>query len=239
MKRGLQTALIGAALALAAGSAHAVQSLQLDIGPTRSYDAASQTIVSTSDIFTLYALLDPNWANTLDDSYFISAALVPQTAQPGGDYGTFRFNGTEVRVTADMDYGIPPMEAYFLPDPGDLTSHGIFNTYYTEFGFQFDPSDMTRKYDSRTRALEPGSFYYAAFQVDVSGLMEGYRIHFDLYNTKVGNSYAGDVDIEWKALYSYDAESGRSPVPEPASMMLMGSGLVGLASYGLRRRRKP
>ncbi|MHB8893976.1 MAG: choice-of-anchor N protein [Candidatus Geothermincolia bacterium] len=107
--------------------------------------------------------------------------------------------------------------------------------------------------------------YYKAFTVDTTGLTEGSFIHFDLYNsltipvtTEVQGScvetYANgpkegqcirydtvtlagnDIDVNSFAPYSHDAESGgHTPVPEPSTMLLLGSGLLGLGF--LRRRR--
>lgn len=210
----------------------AVPSLQLDIDPG-VYDWSTGTIVSTSDTFTLYALLRPNFANTLHDTYYISAALLPKTPD-GSDLGSFDFNGGTINVTSGMYYGVPPLEANLSKDPGDLPQHGIFPTYFREFSFGFAEGSTTASYNTQTGAPANGLLYYRAFEVNTSNLSAGYAIHFDLYNTRLCRP--GDIDIEWFAPFSHDAESRQ--VPEPGTMMLLGSGLIGLAALGRKKSRR-
>lgn len=241
--------ITGAVLALAAVAfvpmeAHALPSLQLDIAGGR-YDRSTETIVTNQDIFTLYALLNPNTFNTLGDTYYISAAVTPQVTTPTS-LGSFSFNGGTVNITSDMDYGVPPLEAILTADKGDLPTHGVFPTYFREFSFQFDSANRINGYNSQDRAKSGGAIntaysatggmYFAAFNLDVSSLAEGYELHFDLYNTKL-NPFTGDVDLTKFAPFSHDAETTSRSVPEPGTLLLMGSGLTGLY-FSRRLRRK-
>lgn len=216
-------------------SVFAVPSLQLDI-LGGSYDSGTQTIVSSSNQFTLYALLKPTLTNTLSDTYYISAAITPMVAA-NADLGSFQFNGETVDVTGDMVYGVPPLEQIATLqgwDANDLGQHGIYPTYFREFEFQFSTSNRANEYNTQDDAgqgptADPaGPLYYAAFSVDTSGLSPGYAIHFDLYNTTVRNS--GDVDRTGFAPFSHDAQS--ATVPEPSAILLLGSGLMGLGFWG-------
>src|SRR5688572_13007427 len=112
-------------------AAHAVAYpiLQLDIiGGT--YDAATQTIVSGGPDFTLVALLTPKpggIVGLINDTFYISAAVTPQTGPTNVSIGSFTWNGSNYDVTEDMIYGTPPLElglagAY----PGDMEGHAIF-----------------------------------------------------------------------------------------------------------------
>jgi hypothetical protein len=211
------------------GLAYALPSLQLDIlGGT--YDTATETIVSTNSSFTLYALLDPG-KSTIDDTYFISAALRPVTVPPGGSYGSFTFDGTPVNVTSGMVYGIPPLAS------ADLPTHSIFETYFQEFSFNFNSSSKTLAYNSQDYPGQgpvqnlSGTMYYKSFSVNTATLAAGYGIHFDLYNEKIKK---GDLSLDLFAPFSHDAEYRQ--VPEPTTILLLGLGMIGVA--GMSRKLK-
>ena len=233
-KRILLIILSGIITNLYAVNVQAIPTLQLDIGGG-SYDSSTDTIVSANSSFTIYAYLITNSHNSLGDTYYISAALSPRTSEPV-DIGFFTFQGNDIEVTGDMTYGVPPLETVVTQgfDPGDLSRHGIFETYFSEFGFQFS-GDQISQYNTADRADSGGEIpstgtgmYYAAFTVDTSNLDSDYVIHFDLYNETIKNN--GDVDISSFAPFSHDAESCHdcTPVPEPSTVLLLGAGFAGL-----------
>lgn len=224
--------LITGLFIFSAAESHAYPTLQLDIAGG-SYDFSTDTIVSAGNVFTLYAYLSPNFCNTITDTYFISAAIASKVGKGGADIGSFNFNGATINATGDMTYGVPPLEDIARLqgwDQGDLPKHGIFPTYFSEFEFQFNSSNQVKPYNTMERAIfnkdvpAGTGMYYAAFTIDTSLLDPNYVLHFDLYNTKLKKG--GDIDVTQFAPFSHDAQS--TAVPEPATVLLLGSGLVGL-----------
>ena len=223
--------------------AHAIPTLQLDIAGG-TYDYSTKTIIASTDPFTLYAYLIPDFRNTLNDDYYISAALIPKIGPTGDDLGSFSFGGTKINVTSKMTYGVPPLEIIVALqgwDAGDLPKHESCPTYFYEFKFNFSIDYQISSYNTQDRAINGGAIptngsgmYYAAFVVNTSSLDPNYVLHFDLYNTKIKRS--GDIDVTQFAPFSHDAQSTR--VPEPSTLLLLGSGLIGLAIFGRKRLQK-
>ncbi len=228
-----------AVLGFMPAKAFAIPTLQLDIdGGT--YDNTTETIVTGSGDFTLYAYLIENNSNRISDTYYLSVALSPSIST-SSSLGSFTYNGTTVDVTSGMVYGVPPLETYLDADPGDLPTHGIYPTYYKEIAVTFSPSNTIEAYNTQDRAISgdpiptgtTGSMYYAAFDIDISGLDPAYGLHFDLYNTSLARNSTTDIDVSKFAPFSHDA--GTRQVPEPGTLLLLGSGLTGL--YLSRRLR--
>lgn len=186
-KVALLTALI---LMLATATAFATPLLQLDIS-NGIYNETTETIQATSSTFTLYALLTTSDAALLADTYYISVALTPQIAQlTNFDFGTFSFGSATVSATHEaLQYGTPPLHDMddSVKDDGDLSPHGIFDTYFTEFAFTFDDAKTILSYNTQD---DPGGFgtagntaYYQEFVINVSDLSYPNAVHFDLYET--------------------------------------------------------
>jgi len=235
-----------AVLLITASPASAIPTLQLDIsGGTYVPEAprAGQpggTTYANADSFTLYGYLVADDNNTLTDTYYISAAVVPKVDE-SANLGSFTYDAELVNVTGSMTYGTPPVETYTGTPDWDLAGHGIFPTYYKEFEVGFSETDFVQAYD----VAGPGEFstytdgvkmYYVAVEIDTSAIRGAYSIHFDLYNTtlKTSGKSAGDEYVANGSFapFSHDAESR---VPEPGTLYLLGSGLIGL---GLLRRGK-
>lgn len=217
------------------GQARAVPELQLDIlGGT--YDDSSETILANSPIFTLRALL--KGAANLPGPYYISAALLPAPAQPNSpiDAGSFSVAGVTYSTTS-LSYGVPPLN---VPDnmSGNLAKHGVYPTYYKEISFNFSAAHTIAAYNTESQTGSSGSLYYYDFTVNVSDLVPGYYLHFDLYDEKIKK---GLFSIDDFAPFSHDAESRPNEgitVPDGGSTaILLGAALMGQWVWRCRRRR--
>ena len=206
--------------------AFALPSLQLDIGggyynTTGDPRYNDETIISSGDVFTLYALMEKGKYTSLDDTYSISMALFPHISltSTSPNFGSFMFNGQTIDVAEDMIYG----------NPG-IPSHGVFDTYYHVYDFNFIAGNQVGKYNTQDN---PGQFdkfypgtglYYAAFSVDTTNLSDDVSIHFDLFSNSKFAPFSHDAD----------AQSDPPQIPEPATLLLLGFGLAGIV--GLRRK---
>jgi hypothetical protein len=237
--------------------------LQLDIiGGTYDGSVDVETIITTDSSFDLvaYGLKDPNNGDQNDNgktadtsmTYYISAAITPKQAQTtaGPDIGSFVFMGTTYDID-DLSYGTAPLDdALDGWDSGDLMKHGIFETYFMTFAFNFiDDADHTRTVVNTqdTTGTDPADYddgddlFFRTFDVDISNMAEGYGLHFDLYNTVVVNCKRNDncdteMDVGDFAPFSHDAET--RTVPEPAPLALLGIGLLALVVTARRQHNR-
>ncbi len=224
---------------LGAGSAYSLPILQLDANPGVYVAGEEESTVATSSQFTLTALLDTKkLANYADYKFFVSVALTPKTDQSTtGNFGSFMFGGDTVNVTSGMQWGTPPSDTTFGKN-NDLPSHGIYDTWYAEFGFDFDDGSYVDAYNVETDESSEGQLLAFSFLVDLSKLASEFGLHFDLYGYMLDGFGNPIIKSLINAPFSHDVSTSTNPVPEPATVLLLGLGLVGVAGMSRRKMKK-
>jgi hypothetical protein len=220
-----------------AGPVCALPSLQLGPGSTGtwSYNNNTQTWIVDEGSFDLNAYAnsyggngDYAWetSNASRDAYLVISA-VPKVDDDTDVFNVTVSNDGSPLSISTSGYGTPSVS-----DPNDLAPHSIYKTYFEIYQFQFDQGDSDTIYNTKPLWAGgddgSGPGYTETFGINIISLAEEVLgVHFDLFTMDLNGEF-----IRF-APYSHDAET--APVPEPASLMLLGSGLLVFAGIGRKK----
>jgi hypothetical protein len=236
MKKILLVLTIG--LMMAPG-AYAVPHLQLFIdGATYEWDTQTWVLATTGSV-DLYVIS----ANEEHYDVIVSMAL--------SGFGELEDPTSTVSVTGfgydqtPWAWGFGPITTVETWDGGDdLPRHGIFPTWYAEVNTEdYDLSQMVGDvqpgpdfWDPTINGPGPANAegQFRVFNLSIDAPL-GTSVHFDAYTITV-DGLTLDHEIDEFAPFSHDGTT--TVVPEPGTILLMSTGLLGLGLSAIRRRKR-
>lgn len=171
-------------------------------------------------------------------------ALAADMMKPQAAQAVPFLNWSASQTVADYDAGSPGLESLFAyAGTNDSTGPGVNRVSRVDFGFGYNDGvfdadldlegwtwditdDMTTFWNESGDSWNPGLFNEASFSL--YGLSE-----FSGLGTVVGYNSLGDASNITDV-----TGPGAAPVPEPSTMLLLGTGIAGLAAMGRRKLKK-
>ncbi len=226
MKKWLMCLLILSLSLIVKSNSFAIPTLQLYIEGS-TYNAGTDTWTTTLNNFKIWVI-----GEEVQD---VQLAIAHSTSESG----VITLTGTTATGIVDPSRAIDPIfrtssslvgNYPILGDGSLLPSHGIYGAgtsweSYSLGDFTLIDSPIG-DYIGGIPTSYPRKGQINAYSVSIP---ESYSwVHFDAYDHIEGKNHSVF------APFSHDGESGGSPVPEPATMTLLGMGVLGL--FGLRKK---
>ncbi len=229
MKKTLLVLTIGL---LIAPGAYAVPHLQLFIdGATYDWDTQTWVLATTGSV-DLYVI------SAKEEHYDVLVSMALSGFGGGNPSGIVSVSGFD-NAPSPWTWGFGPIaSAPGFDGNEDLPPHGVFPTWFAEVntedygltGFVGDVQPGSDFWDPTINGPGPANAQgqFKVFSLSIDAPL-GTSVHFDAYTLIDGK-------LDEFAPFSHDAST--TIVPEPGTILLMSSGLLGLWLSAIRRRKR-
>ena len=219
-----------------ASPALGIPSLQLGPGTGNwTYDTFTETWVTPDNPLNLYATANQDGSggyawDPLGSSDQMAYLVI--SADPSAMTDVFDVTVMNDGITLSMvesGAGQPP-----LSDPNSLAPHGIFDTWYEIYEFDFDGIATTIS-DTQPGSTGTGTGFEEYFDITINSISQGV-LHFDLLTMEGDGVLGNNTNVNAFAPFSHDGGGGGTTVvPEPSAFLVFATGFV---LVGIRTRRR-
>jgi hypothetical protein len=167
----------------------------------------------------------------------------------GSGNGIASVSNSDYKYDYAIDFNYDSGSNTYAYDVYQLTNETLLGVYYSQ-NQESNPWEIYDPKKQNLTALTSGTWYYDENLTDleVDGLQGTWNA---IVNPDIKTHYAAQFNLDFLgpetdfiAHYTYQCGndnlmgSGTTPVPEPATMLLFGTGLIGLAGLGRKKFRK-